>query len=202
MIQRIQYSPINFKGDNTQAPQQVQEVVKTEVNEEIAPQENKTKSFSVTQTYTKAKKSVLNFLKGFNNVKGVSTGVAKGVAEGAIASAVIGIVGKNCKNGEGKIIATGKGILTDVWNIVKFLPKTAYNVLWAKSPKDNLKSLGASIKKGLKELPKGMKKHRLTATIAIVAGLGIAGFKTLQGKIRANEQNADLDHKTNYGHIK
>ena len=190
MIQRLQN--INFTSTGIQA--------QTKEAPDAAIQEQSKEKFSLTQTYTKAKKGVTDVFKTINNVAGVTQGSARGVVEGGIAAAVISVAGKNIKNADGKILGTLKGIGSDLWKTACVLPKTIKAVI-VKSPLDNVKSLAKATVNGTKQLAKGVGKHKLTALVATVSALGVFALRTIQGKVSANDKNASLDHKTNQGHV-
>lgn len=191
MIQRLQ-SNISFK--NTQLPQT--QAVKEETKEAIA-QEQPKQNFSITDTYQKAKKSITDVFKGFNNVTSVSNGAIRGIGEGIVATAFVGTIAKACKEENFHIIKTTGKILSDsgkgLLNSIKFIPS-----IITKSPLENIKTLGSLPKKFYKDYLKG---HPAIATLATVGGLAVFALRTIQGKVNANQKNANLDHKTNQGHV-
>lgn len=158
----------------------------------------------------------LNALKGVNNVTLTSGGVVRGVAEGALATAAVGVIGKNIKESKGQILGTTVGILKDAGNglkkVLSFIPS-----LITKSPLENAKNLltapvkfysnylnvaGKMVKETAEGASEALKTHKATAAIATGVGLVVLGARTLQGKIKANKTNAELDHKVNHGHNK
>lgn len=155
------------------------------------------------------KHKTLDFLKGFNNVTNTTQGAVKGVVEGAVATTVVGVIGKNIKESEGQISGTllgiGKDITKGLKHAVGFIPS-----LLTKSPVENLKNVVTLPKKFygkgylnvLNKAGEGATSHKGTAAIATLVGVGVLALRTIQGKISANEKNADLDHKTNHGHVK
>lgn len=178
MIQAL--NPVSFRGT-------------AEVQQE--PQEKK----AGIKDAAKATRDVaLNTLKGFNNVTTTSYGVAKGVVEGGVAAALIGVLGKNIKNSENSFSGTIGGILKDLGHgaaeAIGAVP-----ALITKAPLENAKSLIKLPNKFFKEYLKG---HKLTAAFATSAAVGILAYQTIRGKMHANLKNADVEHRTNTGHIK
>lgn len=155
-----------------------------------SPAENKT---TLIDKVGKARNIAIDKIKTVNNAVRVSSGFTKGVAQGATAAAVIGLVGKNCKNGEGKIIPTFNGIMKDAWSIVKLAPNAINNV-WTKSPKDNVGAIIKGVPSSINKLAKGIANHKLTATIATVVAGAIVFANVLKSKVKANLSNADIDH--------
>ncbi|MBR3605873.1 MAG: hypothetical protein IKL52_07580 [Candidatus Gastranaerophilales bacterium] len=198
MIQPLKLnSNINFKS-NGQLSAANAAVVDKRQEAQAQPQQEKK---SIVDTYLSAKKTVTGFFKGVNNVLGVSTGAAQGVVEGAVAAGVVGIIGKNIKNGEGKILETSVGILKDAWSAIKVVPKTIKNI-WLNSPKDNLAKLfKETIPNAVKKIGPGLKKHKASAIIAAGVGVAVFAMRTVQGKVSANIKNANLEHATNQGHV-
>jgi len=200
MIQRLQSSNINFKSNYSPALQATINSSQNTQQSVVEVQEEPKKSFSVKEAYSKAKRGVTNTIKGFNNITNIGGGLVKGVTQGGIAAATIAVVGKNIKNADGKIWGTVKGIGKDLggacWTALKAIP-----CIITKSPLDNIKSLASASKNGAKAVWNGIGKHKLTSAIAGVSALAIFAYKAIQGKVQANQKNADLDHKTNQGHV-
>ena len=135
----------------------------------------------------------LNFLKGINDVTNTTQGFVRGVAEGAAATAVVGILGKSIKEAKGDIAGTIGNSLKYTGKCAKkaigFIPK-----LITEAPIENLKSVITLPKRFYKDfLGKG---NKLAAAAATVIGLGVLGFRTLQGKLFANKANSEIDHYT------
>ena len=201
MIQQVQLNSISFKSAELSPALKARIEAQNNQQKIVAVDEQPKKKFSITETYNKSKKGVVGFFKGVNNVTGVASGVVRGVAEGAIAAGIIGVVGKNVKNGEGKILETGVGILKDAWSALKVIPKAIKNI-FINSPKDNVvKLFKETIPTAIKSVASGLKKHKATALIASGVGLAILVFRAIQGKVKANQNNAELEHKTNLGHV-
>ncbi len=197
MIQPLQLnSNINFKSNPPLSAANAA-IVNDAQQKQAQPQKEKK---SITDMYMSAKKSVTNVIKGVNSTVGITAGATQGLAEGALAAGVIGLLGKNFKNGEGKIIETTAGIAKDIWSAIKVVPNAIKNI-WSNSPKDNLTKLFTeAIPNGARTLWGGLNKHKATALIATGVGVAIFALRTIQGKVKANVKNADLDHATNQGH--
>lgn len=207
MIQPLQSNSINFRSVElspalkarleTQGAQQKEVTNQAVQQKEVAVSEQPKKKFSISETYQKGKKNVINFFKGVNNVTNVASGVARGAVEGIATTAVVGTIAKACKEQEFHIFRTTGQIVKDGFDAligaIKFVP----DVL-TKSPIDNIKTISSLPGKFYKEYLKG---HAGIAAAATVIGLAVLAFRAIQGKINANEKNADLDHKTNLGHV-
>ena len=185
MISRIKMNPVSFKSNAPVASE----------NNQTQVEKPKT---TLTDRYNQVKKGATDVFKKVNTVLGVSTGAAQGVAEGAVVAGALAIVGKNAQEG-GITWGTVKGIAKDAWSVAKVVPNTVKN-LWTKSPKDNIVSAFKSVPEHAKNIMAGMKKHKQTTAVALVAGLAIFMIRTFQGKIQANNTNAGIDHRTNQGH--
>ena len=174
------------------------------------------KKETITDKYNRIKTRCLNFFKGMNNITKTSSGAIQGIASGAVTTAVVGVIGKNAKEANGKIIGTtvgiGKDILKGACKAICFVPS-----LITKSPLENAKNLitapkkfytnylnvtGKMVKETAEGASEALKTHKVTAAIATVVGVGVAAVGFIKGKINANEANAELDHKVNHGHIK
>ena len=219
MIRPIKQQSTNFKGAHQgmyKTPEVYQSVAKAVSKTQPAP--NITTNAQVEakpsgNIFQRAKHSVMNVAKGFNNVKNTTSGFIKGIKEGVVAGTIVGTVGKNLLNAKKTIEAeaaqsdkgfrlgkfafkTVSGTISDIGSTalkaVKRLPD-----LYTKAPKNNLKAV--------KDLPnkfiKYMGSKKLTAVAAAVA-VGAVALRTLQGKINANRANANIDHSLNEGHIK
>lgn len=147
---------------------------------------------------TDIKHKLLNLFKGFNNVSDTTKGAVKGVAFGSIAAAGVGVVGKSIKDAEGKIAGTlaniGKDAFAGIKGVVTFIPK-----LITKAPIDNAKDLITLVPRFFTRYLKG---HKGIAALSALTAAGVIAFNVVQGKIKANKKNADLDHKLNHGHVK
>ena len=107
MISRLQNANTNFKAQSPALKNAIEgdtrqksEISTQEGSNTVQTQEAQKEKFSITKTYNKAKKSVINFFKGMNNVTGVAGGIARGVAEGAVATTVVAIGAKALKEAE------------------------------------------------------------------------------------------------------
>ena len=204
---------ISFGASNT--PQIYQNVAKTtsSVAAKVQQPEPENKK-SVTETVRSAKNGLLNFFKGFNNVKDTTSGFIKGAKEGILTGALIGTIGANyIKSKEaiteslsenvksfpvGRLMfKTVDGTIKDIFGLIKnavlSIPK-----LYTQSPQANLKELFS--KNPISSFFKYMKSSKLIAFTAVVA-IAITAIRTIQGKINANSKNAELDHKLNEGHV-
>ena len=175
---------------------------KTELQNNNASQtpvitEDKEDKASISETYGKAKKGVTNFIKKINNVTNVTQGTVRGVVDGVIATTAVGVLGKACKVEKFNILGIAKNTIVDVakgaWNAVKFIPS-----IITKSPLENAKTILRLPKKFYGDYLKG---HKAIAVLASVIGASVLAIRMTQGKINANQKNADLDHKTNQGHV-
>lgn len=219
MISKLQ-SNINFKGTQVtlaspdkelfkafaketpkESPKPVVQEQPEETFEKVSQEQPKEK-FSITKTYNKAKKGVTDVFKGFNNVTNVSAGAIRGAAEGVVATAAVGVIAKACKEQDFHIFKTAKQILKDcgsgIWSALKFVPS-----LITKSPLENIKSITTLPLKfyGTKKIDGYLKGHSGIAAIATAVGAAVLALRIIQGKITANQKNADIDHKTNQGHV-
>ena len=149
-------------------------------------------------TFADLKKKVFGVVKGFNTTTGTVGGVVKGGIFGGLALGATGIVAKNIKVAESNIWKSISGIAKDAGKVLKKVV-CAIPAAITKSPLENIKNLSSVPKKFYSEYLKGCKG---VGAIATVVGLGVLAFHTIKGKIKANEKNADVDHKVNTGHTK
>lgn len=198
MIQPLkQNSNINFKSNTQLSAANTALISNAQQKQAQQPQAEKK---SLTQTYDSAKRTVTNVFQSINTVIGLGTGATQGIVGGAITAGVVGVVGKNIKNAKGHIGETLKGIAKDAWSAVKVVPKAIKNI-WNNSPKENLSKLfKETIPAGAKKIGSGLKNHKTTALLAAGAGILVFAFKTIQGKVKANYKNANLEHATNQNH--
>ncbi|MBQ8476088.1 hypothetical protein IJ531_03400 [bacterium] len=163
----------------------------------VTEPETQKKKGGIRQGFHNAKVGVMNFLKGFNNIKDTTAGAIRGIAEGAAATAIIGTVGHNFIKSERKIGKTITGTIGDVFKLPVNFCKYIGN---SKLLKDIAGTIGDIFK-----LPgkfyKYMGSGKLIALTAVISA-GIIAFRTIQGKINANKANADIDHALNEGHTK
>lgn len=163
-----------------------------------SPQETPEKKANIKDALIAARDVAKDAVKGYNNITGTAQGVGRGLVEGTVAAGVIGLFGKNIKNSQNSFFGTFKGIGSDtikgIGKALNFIPS-----LITKSPLENAKNLIGTPKKFFGEYLKG---NKLTATLAGVGAVGLLAFRTIQGKMHANLRNANVDHKTNTGHVK
>lgn len=208
MIQPITKNNISFKNNASDkafakftknTTNNIAQETKDEVQVSQENTQQATEKSTLSEKFNKAKIGALNIVKKVNAFTKTSNGIIQGVASGIVTTAAVGVIGKNIKESKGNIAGTLGGILKDgakaVKNVALFVPS-----LITKSPLENAKNLTTTpIKFYSKYLG---KKNISTAIIATTLGLGALAFKTIQGKVKANQTNADLDHKVNHGHIK
>ena len=170
--------------------------------------------------FHRAKIGVMNFIKGFNNIKDTASGIFKGVAEGIASGVAIGTIGANIVKSKNKILKSGAtaenyplgklalnvigGTIADVaksiWGAVKFIPK-----LFSSSKSeimDTIKNIPSKFIKYLSNPTKlpGKNSNKLIILSTVVA-LGCIAYRAIEGKIKANKKNADIDHALNEGHM-
>lgn len=136
---------------------------------------------------------VIDAIKGFNNVTNTTQGVVRGVVEGSIATAAVGIIGKNVKKSGGKIAGTLGGSLKDTFKLLGKAVKSIPSLL-TKAPLENIQKLSSLPKDFYKKYLKG---NKIAGFVATIAGVGILALRTIQGKFKANSKNADIDHNVN-----
>lgn len=198
MISKLQLnSNINFKSVAPAPNLNEQNTLQNNQEPQTLTEENPKKDFSISETYNKAKKSATNVLKNINNVTNVTEGAVRGVVDGIVATTAMGVLGKACKNNNFNVIGILKDTIVDVakgaWNSIKFIPSVI-----TKSPLENAKTIIRLPKKFYGDYLKG---HKSIAALASVIGACVLAIRITQGKINANKKNADLDHKTNQGHV-
>lgn len=203
MIQPLQSHSISLKGAELSPALKARIEAQNNQQKAVAVDEQPKKKFSVSEAYQNVKKGIVGFFKGVNNVTNVASGVTRGIAEGAAATAVVGVAGKaikGAKDSQGlKVISdiavsTVKDFAIGAWETIKFIPS-----ILTKSPIDNIKTVSSLPKKFYGTY---LKNNKTVAIVATAVGLGVLAFRTIQGKVNANEKNADLEHKTNLGHVK
>lgn len=165
--------------------------------QEVEPKENK------LQTAKGTIHNIMNkgiaFMKGINNVSYTTQGIIKGVVAGGATMAGVAVLGKNFRQGEGKIINTATGIVKDTFKGLGKAIKSIPNLI-TKSPLENVKNIGNTPKRFYTgDYLKGAKG---TKTLATLAGIGAFAASVVFARMNANMANADIDHKTNRGHIK
>ena len=225
MIQPITKNNVAFKGSNPENvfnkfTQKTTNNIPQETKDDVQlAQENnqeQVQKATVSEKFNNAKIGVLNGVKKVNTFAKTSNGIIHGVVSGVAATAVVGVIGKNVRESHGHISGTIGGIIKDCARVIKkaalFVPS-----LITKSPLENVKNLAKTPVKfytdylnilgkktiiNVENIAQKAKTHKSIAAIATVAGLGALAFKTIQGKVKANLSNADLDHKVNQGHVK
>lgn len=201
MIQPLQPNIINFKGVEAspalKARVEVQKIQQEPQKEATVEKEPK-KKVSIAETCRNTKKGVVGFFKGVNNTTGVTSGIVRGAAEGVVTTAAVGMIAKACKDQNFHIFKTAGQIAKDassaLFEVVKFVPS-----IMTKAPIENIKTISSLPGKFYKTY---LKNNKGAAAIATVVGIAILAFRVIQGKVKANKKNADLDHKTNLGHVK
>ncbi len=148
--------------------------------------------------FSKIKNGTINTIKAFNTTTNTTAGIIKGLVGGSLATAAVGILGKNIKESKGQILGTLTGTMKDVQKVATKAILAAPCII-TKAPVDNVKSLSKLPKEFYKNYLKG---NKATAAVATAAGVAVLAFNTLKGKMSANMKNADVDHYTNTGHIK
>lgn len=147
--------------------------------------------------FVRLKKGYANIAKTFNNVTNITSGTVKGVVEGAAVASAIAVVGKNAT--EGFTFKTIGRSIADIAKaggmVVKHIPDAIL-----KSPVENIKTLFSSSTKAISAISKGARQHKSLAAIAAIAGGVVAAVKIVQGKVKANKANADIDHSLRFKH--
>ena len=183
---------------------------KIESEQQVQPEVKVKEKKTLGQRFNSAKLGFMNIVKDFNNVKNVGSGFLTGAAEGVTAGALVATVGKNLAKAKAlvpkdtlpenypyikttfkTIGGTISDILSTVFKVIKHLPD-----IYTKAPRENLKTALSLPGKFINYI--GDKK--LIAISALIA-LGFIAFRTIQGKIHANRENASLDHSLNEGHV-
>ncbi|MBQ4647096.1 MAG: hypothetical protein IJB79_07080 [Candidatus Gastranaerophilales bacterium] len=218
MISRLQSnSSLHFKGAELSPALKARVEANAAQKQETAIQEQPKKKASVTETYNKAKKGVTDIFKGVNTITNVGTGIIRGAVDGVALTATAGVIGKaisETKDMQGlKVLShiigqTIGDFAKGAWKAIKFIPS-----IITKSPLENAKTILTLPKKfyGSKAVLNGeeivkeatgyLKGNKKVAIAATAIGLCALAFRTIQGKINANDKNADIDHKTNQGHV-
>lgn len=192
MIQAVRFNQnISFKGSEVQKPQAQEE------NQEVQSADDKAFAAKAKETFGSLRDSAVDTIKDINEVTCTSAGLAKGIVGGSIGAVGVGVLGKNIKLSKGDIAGTVQGSIKDLTvgaaKALKFIPQ-----ILTKSPVKNIQSVAGMPKKFFGTYLKG---HKVTASLALAAGLSIAAFKTIQGKLNGNLKNANVDHRLNRGHI-
>ena len=150
------------------------------------------------------KKSAFDVIKKFNSVSGVTAGTARGIVEGAALTGGVAVVGKALSEARsekglkvlGKIVGS---IFSDCWKGIKGIGVWCKNVVVDATPL--YKQIGSAFSAPKRFYTNYLKGHKAVGVAATVAGLGLLAGRIIQGKLQANERNADIDHKTNRGHV-
>ena len=148
-------------------------------------------------TARRAKNGFINFLKGFNNVKDTMSGAVRGAVEGVAMGSLVGVFGHNYKKQKGEFFATLGGTIKDIasegWKFVRNIP----SIITKRTPWNTISTIAKEPFKQMKKL----KGNTPTIIAASATALAILAFRTVQGKIKANKANANIDHSFNEGHI-
>ncbi len=171
-------------------------------NNSQAPIEKK--KFDVAQTYQKVKKGATDIAKDVITTVNMGGGAIDGIRDGVIVTGATSMIAKAVKASKEekglKVLGTIAGnIAKDAWNGVKGTLSWGKRLLT--EDKATYKHLGEIFKLPKKFYSEYMKNNKLIAGVATTLGVGVFGFRLLQGKIKANDQKAQLDHRTNQGHI-
>lgn len=183
MIQPIK-SNINFTGN------------------EAAVQEKK--KFNAKETFNKVKKGVTDVGKDIITAVNVGGGAIDGVRDAFIVTGATAMVGKALrasKDEKGlKVLGSiATNLIKDTWGGIKGVASWGKRVLT--EDKATYKHLGEIFSLPKKFYTSYMKNNKGIAAFATVLGISVFAFRLLQGKIKANEQKANLDHRTNQGHV-
>ncbi len=163
-------------------------------------------------------KRLINTLKSFNIFKDTAFGAAKGVVGGTCAFIVTSVAGKKAKEAQGKILGTLGGLAKSFGSTVVQCAK-AVPALITKSPLENAKNflsvpyefckrnLTTVTKQTVQEagetiVKESRKLDKATALVASVAGLSVLALKTIQGRIKGNVNNSNIDHNLYWNHTK
>ena len=190
MIQRLQYNPVHFKN-NTPATQQAA----------TQPAEQKT---TIVDKFNKVKKAGTDILKDVNIITNTSGGAVRGVVDGTIATVGIAALGKSLKAAKNQkglkvLYEIGKSLAQDSVGALKGTLHYAKRIFT--EDKAMYKHVGELISLPKKFYCDYMKNNKLLAAGATVVGGAVLALRIFQGKISANEKNANLDHKTRQGHV-
>lgn len=142
------------------------------------------------------KDGIADIAKGFNNLSYPVQGAIKGTTQGIAAAALVGLVGKNITKSQGKIAGTIGGVLKDAGSVVLNTVKKVPDLI-TKAPLENAKSLCGLPKKFYTKYLAG---NKLTAAIATGVGLLFLAGNIIHSRIKANQANADIDHKFGIRH--
>lgn len=143
------------------------------------------------------KENFADIAKGYNKTKGYIAGTAKGIASGVLFGGITGIAAKNIKQ-DANIFKAFKGTMRDIGKCVIKTVKFAPSII-TKSPLENVKTI-------FKRAPKKYfgeyltKSNKAAAVISIGVGMTVLAVNIIKAKIRANRQNADVDHSLNIKH--
>ena len=231
MIQPLQSNSISFKSTTVspalkariEAQKALQEgtAAQTIDAQETPTQPDKLKKKKAPKEkkpslYERAKKGIVNLMQSCNTAGAIVMGAAKGLPAAAGTLGVISVVGKSitdaASSGNGN---AGKIIFGSISNIIKdcgvglrgignFIGNIPENSL-----KDNAKAFFSPIPRLynrylniFNKAGEGIRTYRTIAAVATLAAATVFSVKFLKEKFAANERNANLEHKTNLGHIK
>ncbi len=195
MIQPIKQS-LAFQG--TQVPELYQSVAKVQPSIQTQPKpEINSEPEHKEGFFKRVKRGFMNFLKGVNNVKDTTSGAIRGAVEGLVAGSLVGVFGYNYKKTGGEFFktigGTVKDILAEAWKFIKNIP----SAITTRSP---LNTVTTVLKEPFKQMKK-LKGNYVTIIAAVAVAAGIFAYRTIQGKIKANRANSDIDHLLNEGHL-
>ena len=207
MIQQLKATNLNFTSDFKPSFNEFANSAKTtttavkeepkqdvvEVSSENSQAQEAAPKKTFMETITNIRNKGVHLLKGVNNVSGVTQGAIKGVVAGGAAMVGTGIIVKSCKD-------TGGNIINIAGNLIKNTFKLAANIL-ALVP-NTIKALFNAVKPLGQNIGQFYKNNKLAAGVATAVGLGVLAFNVIKGKLSANQNNANIDHKINEGHNK
>ena len=173
----------------------IQDTIQIEENKDLNPQIEEKKN--IGEKYNSAKYGLMNFFKGFNKIKDTTTGFTRGLVEGTIAASLVGVLGKNLKEHDGKFFASIAGSLKDIASEACKIIKNIPSVITKRPP---LNTVTTIIKEPFKQAKK-LKGNPWAIVAALSVGLGFVAYRTIEGRIIANQKNANLDHALEEGHI-
>lgn len=193
---------ISFKGempnDSVKYPKEFtqQNLTAKPDNVDITSEPADVSKPTAKQIFMGVKLTAINALKTFNTATGVSGGIIGGVVKGTATAALVGFIGKNVKSNS--ITGSLKGMGSDIFKAAKGAAKFVPSLI-TKAPIENAKNIAKILPNFYTQYLKG---HKGTAAIATAAGLGVFAYNALKGKVKANMNNANVDHATNVGHIR
>jgi len=144
------------------------------------------------------KTRLMNMAKGYNDITNTSGGALRGIVEGLGTAALVGVFAKNLKEHNSTFFPTIGGTIKDIakeaWELIKLVPKFAKEVI-------QTESVQTILQEPSKLWAKHIKGNNKAALAVILSGTLVFLYRTFEGKIRANIQNAKLDHALKEGHL-